>query len=342
MNWSQDATVVGLDDGYNNIKVVTDDGFKVSVPSRAKAGASSLVSLDGLGEGTGVYEYETEGTLYSAGEVQGDDTKFDQYAHSPLNRVLVHHALHVARLQGGLAQDRVAVVSGVPVREYFTGSSSNPKNEAFIKKKQESLSIPVDTIGADATTIVQNIVTAQGFAAWFDWIIEVTGDEVVLNPEKRRESVAIIDIGGRTTDYAVISNGTVDTSASGSINCGMLLVRDYLRREIRVKLSLPSEPSDVRIDEAIRTGQIKLHRVMHDVSELVRDAQNALVSRVKTQANVNLGSGQELDRVIFIGGGAKTLEEQGLLKGWFQHQEIAADPLFANAMGMMKYGKYVV
>ncbi|MCC1496726.1 ParM/StbA family protein [Alcanivorax sp. 1008] len=341
MNWAQEATVVGLDDGYNNIKVVTADGFKISVPSRAKVGASTRVALDGAGDETGVFEYETEGTRYSAGDVQGDDTTFDQYAHSPLNRVLVHHALRVARAQGGIDGGKVAIVSGIPVREYFTGASSNPKNEMFIKKKQDNLAIPVEAIGADSIEIMQNLVTAQGFAAWFDWVIEVTGDEVLLNPEKRRESVAIVDIGGRTTDFAVISNGTVDTSASGSINCGMLMMRDYLRNEIKVSLNLPAAPSDVRIDEAIKTGRIKVHHVHHDVAQILKDAENMLVSRIRTETKVKLGSGQELDRVIFIGGGAKALDEKGLLKEWFVHQELSVDPLFANASGMMKYGRFV-
>lgn len=341
MNWAQDTAVVGLDDGYNNIKVVTPNGFKLSVPSRAKVGANTRVALDGAGEETGVFEYETEGAIYSAGDVQGDDTTFDQYAHSGLNRVLVHHALRMAKMQGAIEGERVSIVSGIPVREYFTGSSSSPKNEAFIKKKQENLSVPVESIGSDPIVVVQNLVTAQGFAAWFDWVIEVAGDEVILNPEKRRENVAIVDIGGRTTDFAVIANGTVDTSASGSINGGMLMIRDYLRNEIKVKLGLAAAPSDVRIDEAIKTGQIKLHRSLHDVSQLVKEAENMLVSRIRTETKVKLGSGQELDRVIFIGGGAKALNEKGLLSGWFVHQELANDPLFANAMGMMKYGQFV-
>ena len=44
-----------------------------------------------------IFEYETGGTVYSAGAVDGEPTQFDEYPGSALNRVIVQHALQNAR-----------------------------------------------------------------------------------------------------------------------------------------------------------------------------------------------------------------------------------------------------
>ncbi|MFB3077039.1 MAG: plasmid stability protein StbA, partial [Lysobacterales bacterium] len=52
-----------------------------------------------------------------------------------------------------------------------------------------------------------------------------------------------------------------------------------------------------------------------------------------------LGRGIELDKVLFVGGGAVALADH--IADWFPNQLIAERPVFANARGMRKYLKYV-
>ena len=54
---------------------------------------------------------------------------------------------------------------------------------------------------------------------------------------------------------------------------------------------------------------------------------------------LGLGRGAELERILFVGGGAVALAED--IRDWFPNQTIAPHPAFANARGMLKYLRYV-
>jgi plasmid segregation protein ParM len=52
-----------------------------------------------------------------------------------------------------------------------------------------------------------------------------------------------------------------------------------------------------------------------------------------------LGRGAELERILFVGGGAIALATD--IQHWFANHAIAAHPAFANARGMLKYLTYI-
>ncbi|MGK9007660.1 plasmid segregation protein ParM domain-containing protein, partial [Citrobacter europaeus] len=64
----------------------------------------------------GLYKTE-EGLDYTVSEYlpNADDTRFKDYPRSPLNRVLVHHALRVA----GFGGKDVSIATGLPVSYYY-------------------------------------------------------------------------------------------------------------------------------------------------------------------------------------------------------------------------------
>ena len=68
---------VGLDDGYAYTKVALPDGRLVSVPSRARMGAAGVTWIRDVEQR--IFEYETAGTVYSVGAVDGEPTQFDEY-----------------------------------------------------------------------------------------------------------------------------------------------------------------------------------------------------------------------------------------------------------------------
>ena len=98
---------VGLDDGYAFTKVALPDGRLIAIPSRARIGKSGITWIDDGRQC--IFEYETEGSVYSVGAVDGAPTRFEGYPASSLNRVIVQHALHEA----GLAGRSIHAVSGL-------------------------------------------------------------------------------------------------------------------------------------------------------------------------------------------------------------------------------------
>jgi plasmid segregation protein ParM len=52
-----------------------------------------------------------------------------------------------------------------------------------------------------------------------------------------------------------------------------------------------------------------------------------------------IGSGKDLDWILFVGGGSLVMREQ--LEPYFPHARFPAHAAFANARGMLKIAKYV-
>ena len=150
--------------------------------------------------------------------------------------------------------------------------------------------------------------------------------------------IAIIDIGGRTTDYVVVADQAVVHRASGSLRCGLLDVKQHVAERLRARFDLESL-TERAVEEAINRQCIRLYGETHDITELLNLALREVVEKIYVETRRQLGKGAELERVLFVGGVVVVLDAH--LRHWFPNQVTAAMPAFANARGMLKYLKYV-
>ena len=325
------AVNVGLDDGYAYTKVALSDGRLVAIPSRAKLGRAHVTWLDGSEQK--IFEYETDGQQLAVGDVNGEPTHFDAYPFSNLNRVIVQDALQRA----GLAGQSMQVVSGLPVSNFYHGDGT--RRDETIARKQMSLKKAVHPLDGRAPVgVAFHEVIPEALAAWYDVVINDTAGEVALDPRGLDAPIAIVDIGGRTTDYVVVAEQAVQHDASGSLRCGLLDVKQAVGEGIRHCFDL-EVIAERTVDEAMRHRQVRLFGVSHDIDALVDAAERQVVERIHVETQRQLGCGAELDRVLFVGGGAVALASH--LRSWFPNQVIAEHAAFANARGMLKYLRYV-
>lgn len=322
---------IGLDDGYAFTKVALVDGRLIAVPSRARIGRSKVTWLNGAEQR--VFEYETEDTRFAVGEVDGEPTHFDGYPFSGLNRAIVQHALQEA----GLAGQSVHAVSGLPVSSFYL--KDGDQRLELIERKRTSLkqtAQPID--GRLPAAIAFHEVIPEALAAWYDHVIAEANGGVQLESERLSVPVAVIDIGGRTTDFVVVADQAVRHDSSGSLRCGLLDLKRQVAGAIRAKFDL-EELSERATDEAVSSGRIRLFGKAHDVAAVVRESRHELIARLYTETQRQLGRGAELERILFVGGGAVALAED--IRDWFPNQTISPHPAFANARGMLKYLRYV-
>ncbi|GAB3101158.1 ParM/StbA family protein [Aestuariicella hydrocarbonica] len=329
---------VGVDDGYAYTKVALPDGRLVAVPSRARIGAAGVTWI--RPEEQRIFEYETRGSVYSVGAVDGEPTQFDEYPGSSLNRVIVQHALQQAGLSGRV----VHMVTGLPVSAYYRHDGQ--QRRPAISVKREGLKVTVEPIGSNRSasarvrkaSVAFHEVIPEALAAWYDHVIVTQDDGVTLDADRLNAPIAIVDIGGRTTDYVVVQDQGVVHEASGSLNRGMLNVTIRVANRIQEAFDL-NEIGEQSISRAVDTHTLRVHGKDHDVSAMVTEAKRELVERLYTETRRKLGLGAELDRVLFVGGGSMALVED--IANWFPNQIVADHAAFANARGMLKYLQYV-
>ncbi|CAG9170059.1 ParM/StbA family protein [Cupriavidus pinatubonensis] len=322
---------VGNDDGFRQNKTVTSEGTKLSIPSLVRAGFTlTTIGEDDAGAGG----YETEGRQFTVdAEVDGEDTRFDDYALTEINRVLVNHALHLA----GLSGKRIVLATGLPFQSFFRPGTNEP-NQDLIDKKIANLKLPVSAInGQEAPVIIEQQVTAQGLAAYVDYL---TGDngEIRDNVDPGAP-VAVLDIGGRTTDtVTVYGGGKLDHVASGTGNIGISNVFDHIANELKRQFNV-ARIRVATLDQVARHRKIRLRGQEHDVGEIVDAAVQEVGQQILREVKRRIGDAAEMDTVLLVGGGAALMHD--LVRNEYPHCQVPDDPEFANARGMLKYVQFM-
>ena len=173
----------------------------------------------------------------------------------------------------------------------------------------------------------------QAIAAFVDYLLDDNLEEQDV-PAGR---VAVVDVGGRTTDVAVVIDGDrFDESRSGTENIGVLDVYNALAKGIRTKFKTRDKFPLVTMDHTVRSGRITLWGQEHDVADLVADVIREQEVKVAREVERKLGSASNVDVVLFVGGGSALFKD---IARHFRNGRMAADPEFANARGLWKYFK---
>lgn len=330
---------VGVDDGHHSIKVTHAKG-SFTYSSRARQGRHVINSMGG------------ETGLYTTGEQGGDgevsytvnafitepvSTRFDEFPISPLNRVLVHHAL----AKSGLGGKKCAIATGLPFSHYY---DNGERNDVLIEAKRKSLAKPVTSENRKLAEIAKNFVTTEGIAAYMDQLMTMDGDETPLCADLTGTTVGVIDIGGRTTDIAVMlpqednSGAQIDVARSGSDMRGMLMLNDRMGARLRQKFRFSNiDPSE--LEKAVRNGRFNWDCETQDVSDILLEEKQEVMSEILQIIKAKIGMGKELGRLVIVGGGSLILRDQ--LKEHFPKAIYPDEPQYANSRGMYKIVKYM-
>lgn len=341
------TNIWAVDDGFFHTKVYAGLGCKFSIVSRARIGTSSTFSFLG---GNNAVEYVTdEGHVYSVGAMETDSIANDLYHGSVLNRVLVNHSLICA----GAGGQNVKLCTGLPLRNYFIGEAFD-KNQALIDSKQLNFSKPLylrsknenggfEKIKGSMPTIISNHVLPQGLAVWYDYIIDETPgkpNEPIFHSERKTQDIAIIDIGGRTTDIAVVSDSQLDKKSCVSPKCGIHDIYDNLRDLLSNRIP-PEVLNMKKIDACMQSKEIFYSGEKINIEQEIIEATNMVTEKLRSIINSAIGDkGKAIENILFVGGGSQALYPY--LNDIYKHQILVDDAPFANAKGMYKAMKFVM
>lgn len=326
---------VAVDDGFAQLKAfaAASQGrqrVELVLPTAVRPGRDALTALGG--ESNDGF-YESAGRPYTASEIiASTSTIFDGFHTSDLNRVAVAHAL----VRAGFAGQTVSLVCGLPVGDFFLNGK---RNDALIKTKRENLMIPVTLAdGSPAITYDKVTVVAQGIAAVVDYFFD---DNLRVNkgpdgtPVEVGAPVAVVDIGGGTTDVAVVLGGDkVDQARTGTHQAGVIRVREWLGDEIKQRHRIRTELPQAALDKALKTRSIKVLGQVHDVGDIIDAAVREVGDEIARFVDSLLKGAGDVDSVLFVGGGAELFK--GLLAE-YPHGFKPDRAEFANVRGMYKY-----
>lgn len=320
---------VGVDDGHSETKIVLPNGKKFRIPSQATSGKVNVISIND--DAQDVFGYDSPEGGYIAGNIQhADPTNFNEYPLSTLNRVIVTHALCQSGAVNGMD---LKICTGLPLKRFYI---KGKPNKGLIRSKIDNL-LKNDVTPLDQEIefkIVDHRVFSEGVASWVDYVVQRDDKGILqIDPEALKKRIAIIDIGGRTLDVAVVSDWKLDADRSGTFDIGMLAIRNQIIEDIYNDHEV--ELTEEQILQVLSNRTFKLYGKEMDASLYISEAEKQVVNSAKAQVMRLLGKAADIDEVLFVGGTSCYLEPY--LKEWFPHQKMVKDAAFANARGFQKF-----
>lgn len=291
---------IGIDLGNCNLKT----SKKIIVPALITRGGNYLIS-------TG-YEINFNGELFIIGE--GDyDTN--------LNKLSKENLLPMLCLAAGLStkEEFIRVVLGLPINQY----RSNKNKMLEIIEENKILNFKLN--GLDRCICIEEAsIFPEGVATYYS-----------LDIEKRKslvdQDLIILDIGGRTTDIALLKAGKKRSVAkSTSLDVGMINIYNDMINEINSLYTLGLNIEDA---EGILKNGLEVDGEKQDTSFIKNIVKNNIEKVFK---ELNISYPVRTSPLIVTGGGGKSFFKS--LKKRYPTAQLVEDNLFSNAIGYKRVG----
>lgn len=291
---------IGIDLGNCNLKT----SKKIIVPALITRGGNYLIS-------TG-YEINFNGELFIIGE--GDyDTN--------LNKLSKENLLPMLCLAAGLStkEEFIRVVLGLPINQY----RSNKNKMLEIIEENKILNFKLN--GLDRCICIEEAsIFPEGVATYYS-----------LDIEKRKalvdQNLIILDIGGRTTDIALLKAGKKRSVAkSTSLDVGMINIYNDMINEINSLYTLGLNIEDA---EGILKNGLEVDGEKQDTSFIKNIVKNNIEKVFK---ELNISYPVRTSPLIVTGGGGKSFFKS--LKKRYPTAQLVEDNLFSNAIGYKRVG----
>ena len=292
---------IGIDLGNCNLKT----SKKIIVPALITRGGNYLIS-------TG-YEINFNGELFIIGE--GDyDTN--------LNKLSKENLLPMLCLAAGLStkEEFIRVVLGLPINQY----RSNKNKMLEIIEENKILNFKLN--GLDRCICIEEAsIFPEGVATYYS-----------LDIEKRKalvdQDLIILDIGGRTTDIALLKAGKKRSVAkSTSLDVGMINIYSDMINEINSLYTLGLNIEDA---ERILKNGLEVDGEKQDTSFIKNIVRNN-IEKVFKELNINYPV--RTSPLLVTGGGGKSFFKS--LKKRYPAAQLVEDNLFSNAIGYKRVGE---
>ena len=315
---------VGVDAGCAYIKVVAFDDnnqlIKRAIPSIAVAGKPTA---DMTGKKSPSYMCDGQTWSINLNSSKYKDTRYPDYPYDQLNTVLLHHGIK----QAGISNDEIQLATCIPLNDYYSEMELNKA-----RKRDSSQKAVISNDGLTLPKIEHRLTVPEGLSGWIDLCFNFNGDKKSGMPTN---DVGLVDIGGRTTDIAVIVREMeIYTDTISTIPMGYLDVMANLNELINIQYKNTGKFALSDLEKALtaRTMEIESGRV-ENIGVLVDQAISIFTASLFRDVSHIIGNAGQLSGTCYFGGGVHHIKET------IKEQEkvfIPEDPQFCNAIGALK------
>jgi plasmid segregation protein ParM len=233
--------------------------------------------------------------------------------------------------------DPVRLVTGLPIA-YFR-KFKDPLT-TLLQQRQVVISVAPNGEREEKNVYIEKVrVIPQPFGSLFNLMLNDTGK--MTQQRFVSEKIGVIDIGFRTTDFAVADRTRYSERGSTSSDSGMSVAYAAISNLLHEKSGVQVEL--YRLYEAITRGSIKIHGQRFDLTAVVKQACTQLAQRIAAEANRLWADEWDIDAIVITGGGGAVLAPHlmPLLRGEVLPVPADQDARLNNVRGYWKYGLHL-
>jgi plasmid segregation protein ParM len=201
--------------------------------------------------------------------------------------------------------------TGLPLREVKEGKDAGYRSKLVGSVHQVEFLVTPKYQGLKVNIKFEEVkVYPEGFAAFINLVLDNSGK--VINKDLIDKRILIQDIGGLSTDIAVIKNRNVDDDKAQGFNLGVSESLEAIREEIRSKHGVELD-SRRDVVEIITKKSDRNHIMVKGSRTIVHDiTDRILLDLAKKQYRLLRNVWQKNSQTeicYFVGGGANVLKE---------------------------------
>ncbi|MBT2733261.1 ParM/StbA family protein [Bacillus sp. ISL-7] len=201
--------------------------------------------------------------------------------------------------------------TGLPLREVKEGKDAGYRSKLIGSVHQVEFLVTPKYQGLKVNIKFEEVkVYPEGFAAFINLVLDNSGK--IINKELIDKRILIQDIGGLSTDIAVIKNRNVDDDKAQGFNLGVSESLEAIREEIRTKHGVELD-SRRDVVEIITKKSDRNHIMVKGSRTSVHDiTDRILLDLAKKQYRLLRNVWQrnsQTEICYFVGGGANVLKE---------------------------------
>lgn len=172
-------------------------------------------------------------------------------------------------------------------------------------------------------------IIPQPFGTLYDQILSGTGAQT--QQELARLVVGIVDIGFRTTDFAVANELEYIDHLSFSTNTALSSAYRIIGARLREDYKIDKENHE--LDRIVEQGAIRIAGKSYDLTSMKKDAYGQVATKIITELDSRWDY-RDFDVILLTGGGGKALSEY--LLPHFPNMRLVDRPQHANTRGFQK------
>lgn len=299
----KDRPVIGIEELDNKDPL---DGLHVRLHSPALKDNNAIYRIGNLATKSNNATELDPGSSKS----EEDQTLIMLFATLALDAVNARNEKHFTRNKN-VIDANYTLGTGLPLREVKEGKDAGYRSKLLGSVHQVEFLITPKYQGLKVNIKFDEVkVYPEGFAAYINLVMDNNAN--IINKDLIDKSILIQDIGGLSTDIAVIKNRNVDDDKAQGFNLGVSEALEQIREEIRSKHGVELD-SRRDVVEIITKKNDRNHIMVRGSRTSVHDiTDRILLDLAKKQyrllRNVWLKNSQT-EICYFVGGGATVLKD---------------------------------